>query len=182
MFMLAKVRSVALVGLDAHLIDVEVDIAGGLPQFSVVGLPDATVRESRDRVRAALKNTGFHFPAKKITVNLAPADIKKEGAGLDLAIAIGILLAEEVIGSDALTHRVLVGELSLDGQIKPVSGALSIGLACRKAYDLLVPAPNGAEAAMIEGVAVYGLHSLPEAVAFLRGDLRLEPQQTERER
>ncbi len=98
--MLAKVQSVALVGLDAHLIDVEVDIAGGLPQFSVVGLPDATVRESRDRVRSALKNTGFHFPAKKITVNLAPADIKKEGAGLDLAIAIGILVAEEVIPSD----------------------------------------------------------------------------------
>ena len=112
--MLAKVRSVALVGLDAHLIDVEVDIAGGLPQFSVVGLPDATVRESRDRVRSALKNTGFHFPAKKITVNLAPADIKKEGAGLDLAIAIGILVAEEVIASDSLDTsrargRVVVG-------------------------------------------------------------------------
>jgi magnesium chelatase family protein len=179
--MLAKVRSVALVGLDAHLIDVEVDIAGGLPQFSVVGLPDATVRESRDRVRSALKNTGFHFPAKKITVNLAPADIKKEGAGLDLAIAVGILVAEEVIGPDALTHRVLVGELSLDGQIKPVSGALSISLACRKTYDVLLPAHNSAEAAMIEGVAVYGLHTLPEAVAFLRGELRLEPQQTDRE-
>jgi magnesium chelatase family protein len=170
--MLAKVRSVALVGLDAHLIDVEVDIAGGLPQFSVVGLPDATVRESRDRVRSALKNTGFHFPAKKITVNLAPADVKKEGAGLDLAIAIGILLAEEVIGSDSLTHRVLVGELSLDGQIKPISGALSIGLACRRNYELLLPAHNAAEAAIIDGVAVYGLHTLPEAVGFLRGELR----------
>src|SRR5512142_2555433 len=136
-FMLAKVLSAALVGLDAHLIDVEVDIAGGLPQFSVVGLPDATVRESRDRVRSALKNTGFHFPAKKITVNLAPADIKKEGAGLDLAIAIGILVAEEVISSDSLDRRVLVGELSLDGQINPVSGALSIGLACRREYSLL---------------------------------------------
>src|SRR5262245_40651189 len=128
--MLAKVLSVALVGLDAHLIDVEVDIAGGLPQFSVVGLPDATVKESRDRVRSALKNTGFHFPAKKITVNLAPADVKKEGAGLDLAIAIGILVAEEVISSDRLTGYVLVGELSLDGRVKPVPGALSIGIAC----------------------------------------------------
>jgi len=97
--MLAKVLSAALVGIDAHLIDVdvEVDIAGGLPQFSVVGLPDATVQESRDRVRSALKNTGIHFPAKKITVNLAPAGIKKEGSGLDLAIAIGILVAEEVV-------------------------------------------------------------------------------------
>lgn len=179
--MLAKVRSVALVGLDAHLIDVEVDIAGGLPQFSVVGLPDATVKESRDRVRSALKNTGFHFPAKKITVNLAPADVKKEGAGLDLAIAIGILVAEEVIVTDRLTNRVLVGELSLDGQIKPVWGALSIGLACRKIYDLLLPAQNAAEAAIIEGVAVYGLHTLPETVGFLRGELQIEPQQTDRE-
>ena len=180
--MLAKVRSVALVGLDAHLIDVEVDIAGGLPQFSVVGLPDATVRESRDRVRSALKNTGYHFPAKKITVNLAPADIKKEGAGLDLAIAIGILLAEEVIPPDCLSQRVLVGELSLDGQIKPVSGALSIGLTCRKTYELLLPAHNAAEAAMIEGVGVYGLHTLPQTVGFLRGELRLERQRTDRER
>src|SRR5689334_4524378 len=180
--MLAKVQSVALVGLDAHLIDVEVDIAGGLPQFSVVGLPDATVRESRDRVRSALKNTGFHFPAKKITVNLAPADIKKEGAGLDLAIAIGILVAEDVIAPDSVTHRVFVGELSLDGQIKPVSGALSIGLACRKTYDLLLPAHNCAEAAIIDDVPVYGLHNLPESVGFLRGELRLEPQQSDRER
>jgi magnesium chelatase family protein len=177
--MLAKVLTVALTGLDAHLIDVEVDIAGGLPQFSVVGLPDATVRESRDRVRSALKNTGFHFPAKKITVNLAPADIKKEGAGLDLAIAIGILVAEEVIAAERLDHRVLVGELSLDGQIKPVSGALSIALACRK-HSLLLPAQNGPEAAMIDGVAVYGLHTLPEAVAFLRGECELEPHDADR--
>src|SRR6185295_11423054 len=111
--MLAKVLSAALVGIDAHLIDVEVDISGGLPQFSVVGLPDATVRESRDRVRAALRNTGFSFPVKRITVNLAPAGVKKEGAGLDLAIAIGILIAEEIVPSSAVTGRVLVGDLSL---------------------------------------------------------------------
>src|SRR6187399_2401317 len=111
--MLARVRSAALVGLDAHLIEVEVDISGGLPQFSVVGLPDATVRESRDRVRSALKNTGFSFPIKKITINLAPADLKKEGSGLDLAMAIGILVAEEGIPHDAVKNCVLVGELSL---------------------------------------------------------------------
>ncbi|WP_455244751.1 YifB family Mg chelatase-like AAA ATPase [Petrachloros mirabilis] len=173
--MLAKVRSIALVGLDAFLIDVEVDIAGGLPQFSVVGLPDATVRESRDRVRAALKNTGFHFPAKKITVNLAPADLKKEGAGLDLAIAIGILVAEEVVPADSLNRRVLVGELSLDGQIKKISGALSIGITCRQDYDLLLPAENGHEAAMVEGAKVFPLHTLPEAVGFLKGDLTVSP-------
>jgi magnesium chelatase family protein len=178
--MLAKVLSAAIVGLDAHVIDVEVDIAGGLPQFSLVGLPDATVRESRDRVRAALKNTGFHFPAKKITVNLAPADIKKEGSGLDLAIAIGILVAEEVIPADRLIRQVLMGELSLDGQVKPISGALSIGIACGHHYSLLLPADNGREAAMVEGVMVYPLHTLPEAVAFLRREHSIDPVKTDR--
>lgn len=173
--MLAKVLSAALVGLDAHLIDVEVDIAGGLPQFSVVGLPDTTVRESRDRVRSALKNTGFHFPAKRITVNLAPADIKKEGSGLDLAIAIAILVAEEVIPTERVAGRVFVGELSLDGQIKPIVGALSIGLVCRRAHPLLLPAENAPEAAMVEGVTAYGLHTLPEAVDWLKGTVELEP-------
>lgn len=177
--MLAKVHSVALVGLDAHVIDVEVDIAGGLPQFSVVGLPDATVRESRDRVRSALKNTGFHFPAKKITVNLAPADIKKEGTGLDLAIAIGILVAEDVIPQESLQHRVLGGELSLDGHVKPIPGALSIGLACRRGYSLLLPAESSREAAMVDGVTAYCLHTLPEAVAFLRGECVIEPVQAD---
>lgn len=167
--MLAKVRSAALVGLDAHLVDVEVDISGGLPQFSVVGLPDATVKESRDRVRSALKNTGFHFPAKRITVNLAPAGVKKEGSGLDLAIAIGILVAEEVIPQANLEKCVLVGELSLDGRVKPITGALSFALACRTGHDLLLPTDNGVEAALVQGVNVYPLHTLPEAVEFLRG-------------
>lgn len=173
--MLAKVTSAALVGLDAHLVDVEVDIAGGLPQFSVVGLPDATVKESRDRVRSALKNSGFHFPAKRITVNLAPADLKKEGSGLDLAIAVGILVAEEVLGQEALNRRVLIGELSLDGRVKPVTGSLSFGLACRKGFELLLPAENGPEAALVDGVCVYPIHTLPEAVEFLRGDQGIAP-------
>jgi magnesium chelatase family protein len=173
--MLAKILSAALVGIDAHLIDVEVDIAGGLPQFSVVGLPDATVRESRDRVRSALKNTGFHFPAKRITVNLAPAGIKKEGSGLDLAIAIGILVAEEVIPHQNVRGRVCVGELSLDGNIKAISGALSIGIACRPNHTLLLPAENSQEAAVVQGVTAYPLHTLPEAVAFLKGTVTLDP-------
>lgn len=168
--MLAKVTSAAVVGLEAHLIDVEVDIGGGLPQFSVVGLPDATVRESRDRVRAALKNTGFHFPIKKITVNLAPAGLKKEGSGLDLAIAMGILVAEDVLPAESVERRVLVGELSLDGRIKPIAGALSIGMACRNTHSLLLPAANAPEAAMVDGVSAFPLHTLPEAVEFLRGN------------
>ena len=178
--MLAKVTSAALVGLDAHLVDVEVDISGGLPQFSVVGLPDATVKESRDRVRSALKNTGFHFPAKRITVNLAPAGIKKEGSGLDLAIAIGILVAEDVIPQARLDNLVLIGELSLDGRVKPVTGALSFGLACRKGYELLLPAENGSEAALVEGVSAYPLHTLPEAVEFLKGSQSIAPSLSNR--
>src|SRR5215212_259830 len=178
--MLAKVTSAALIGLDAHLVEVEVDISGGLPQFSVVGLPDATVKESRDRVRSALKNTGFHFPAKRITVNLAPAGIKKEGSGLDLAIAIGILVAEEVIPQSMLEHRVILGELSLDGRVKPIVGGLSFGIACRKGYELLLPAENGPEAALVEGVSAYPIHTLPEAVEFLRGNQLLAPSPSNR--
>ncbi len=167
--MLARLLSAALVGLDAHLVEVEVDIGGGLPQFSVVGLPDATVRESRDRVRAALKNNGFSFPVKKITVNLAPADLKKEGSGLDLAIAVGILVAQEVLPVQAVEGRVLVGELSLDGRVKPVVGALSIGMACSKTQALVLPAENATEAAVVETLTAYPVHTLTEAVEFLRG-------------
>jgi magnesium chelatase family protein len=168
-FVLANVLSAAIVGVDAHLVDVEVDIAAGLPQFSIVGLPDASVRESRDRVRAALKNCGFHFPIKKITVNLAPATVKKEGAGLDLAIALGILTAEEVIPRDAVGQHVFVGELSLDGRLKSISGVLSIGLACRRLHRLLVPADNIGEAAMVDGCEAFPIETLPQAVEFLRG-------------
>ncbi|HJR76598.1 MAG TPA: YifB family Mg chelatase-like AAA ATPase [Nitrospiraceae bacterium] len=178
--MLAKVFSAAIVGLEAYLIDVEVDISGGLPQFSVVGLPDTTVRESRDRVRAALKNSGFQFPVKKITVNLAPAGVKKEGSGLDLAIALAILVAEEVLPAEAVTQRVLVGELSLDGRVKPVSGALSIGLACRPSHSLLVPVENAEEAALADRAPVYPVHTLPEAVEFLRGERPISPTVVDR--
>ena len=166
---LANVLSAAIVGVDAHLVDVEVDLSSGLPQFSIVGLPDATVRESRDRVRAALKNNGFHFPVKKITVNLAPANTKKEGAGLDLAIALGILTAEEIIPIDAVKSYVFVGELSLDGRLKPIPGALSIGILCRHRHRLLISAENAEEAALVEGTAVFPIHTLPEAVEFLQG-------------
>jgi len=184
--MLAKAFSAAVIGLDAHLVEVEADIGGGLPQFSVVGLPDATVRESRDRVRAALKNSGFSFPVKKITINLAPADLKKEGAGLDLAIAVAILMAEEIVPAEAAQNVLLVGELSLDGRIKPIAGALSIAMVCRaargrKARGLVLPAENASEAAIVEGVRVYPIHTLPEAVEFLNGTQTIMPTSLDRE-
>ncbi|MDA0737978.1 MAG: YifB family Mg chelatase-like AAA ATPase [Nitrospirae bacterium] len=173
--MLAKVLSAGLLGLDAHLIEIEVDIGGGLPQFSIVGLPDATVRESRDRVRAALKNTGFRFPPKKITVNLAPAGIKKEGSGLDLGIAIGILVAEEILSQESVENYVFVGELSLDGRVKPITGALSIGMLCQGKQRLIIPVDNGPEAAVLEQAEVYGVHTLPEVLSILNGEQPASP-------
>src|SRR3989304_3597406 len=129
--MLSTVTSSTLYGLDASRVDGEVDMSPGLPMFAIVGLPDAAVKESKERVRAAVKNTGFNFPIRKITVNLAPADIKKEGSGFDLPMALGILAAEEVIKAEALRRYLVVGELSLGGRVKPIKGALSIAVAAR---------------------------------------------------
>ena len=173
--MLAKIQSVGLVGLEANLIEIEVDIGGGLPQFSIVGLPDATVRESRDRVRSALKNTGFHFPAKKITVNLAPAGLKKEGAGLELGIAIGILVAEGVLSQEAVTSYIFVGELALDGRIKAVPGALSMAIATRHPFSLILPHDNASQAAVVDHATVFSVSTLPQVVEFLQGALTLLP-------
>lgn len=131
--MLAKVLSATVVGIEAILVDVEVDIAAGLPQFATVGLPDGAVKESKDRVKAALKNAGYEFPARRITANLAPADIKKEGAAFDLPISIGILAATGVISGERLTQYLLVGELSLDGSLKPVRGCLPVAVAAKQA-------------------------------------------------
>lgn len=171
--MLAKIRSASVVGIDAHLVDVEVDISSrGLPHFSMVGLPDAAVKESRDRVRPALKNIGFNFPLKQITVNLAPADLKKEGSSFDLPVAIGIIAAEGVIDAGLLDGYLFTGELSLDGRIKPVRGALSMAILTKAAglKGLILPKENGPEAAVVSGVDVFGLESLPEVIEFLTGD------------
>ena len=173
--MLAKVHSLGLVGLDANLIEIEVDIGGGLPQFSIVGLPDATVRESRDRVRSALKNTGLRFPPKKITVNLAPAGIKKEGAGLELGIAIGILIAEGILTQECVTSYLFVGELALDGRIKEVPGALSMAMATHAPQALILPQENALQASVVDHATVYGVHTLPQVVEFLQETLTLSP-------
>jgi magnesium chelatase family protein len=170
--MLARALSATLIGIDAYTVEVEVDItAKGLPHFSTVGLPDAAVKESKDRVRAALKNTGFNFPLKQITVNLAPADIKKEGSSFDLPIALGIVMAEGIIASDASLGYLISGELSLDGKIKPIKGALSMALKARDSNlkGLVLPQQNAEEAAVVEGIDVYGFEALPELIEFLRG-------------
>ncbi len=177
--MLAKIHSAALIGIDAHLVDVEVDISSkGLPHFSTVGLPDAAVKESKERVRTALKNTGFNFPLKQITVNLAPAGIKKEGSSFDLPIAIGIIIAEGIIDSDTVDQYLISGELSLDGKIKPVKGALSMALMARdiKLGGMILPKENAKEAAVVKSVKVYGFSHLSELVEFFRGLNEVEPE------
>ncbi len=176
--MLSKVTSASVIGIDAHLVDVEIDITSrGLPHFSMVGLPDTAVKESRDRVRAALKNTGFHFPRKQITVNLAPADVKKEGSSFDLPIAIGIIIAEGVLPPAVVDGYLFTGELSLDGEVKPVRGALSMAIKARDRglNGIILPEQNAPEAAVVKGVSVFGLKSLPDVLLFLQGVKTVPP-------
>jgi magnesium chelatase family protein len=175
--MLSKALSAYVIGIDAHLIEVEVDIAArGLPHFSMVGLPDAAVKESRDRIKAALKNIGFNFPLKQITINLAPADMKKEGSSFDLPIAIGIVSAEGIIPSESLSDYIIAGELSLDGRVKPVKGALPIALEAKRngVKGVILPRENVAEAAVVSGIEVFGMESLPEVIEFLSGVTKKE--------
>ncbi|MDY0384188.1 MAG: YifB family Mg chelatase-like AAA ATPase [Geobacter sp.] len=177
--MLAKVLSATVVGIEAILVDVEVDIAAGLPQFATVGLPDGAVKESKDRVKAALKNAGYEFPARRITANLAPADIKKEGAAFDLPISIGILAATGVISGERLNQYLLVGELSLDGSLKPVRGSLPVAVAAKQAglTGVVLPPENAPEAAVVAGIEVVPAATLAEVVQFLRGEQQLTPHQ-----
>ncbi len=175
--MLARVIGAAVVGVDGLMVQVEVDLAQGLPSFSTVGLAEGAVREAKDRVRAAIRNSGYEFPPRRITVNLAPAAVKKEGTGYDLPIAVGILAAGGLFAHDQLDGTVIAGELSLDGSVRPVPGVLPMALAARQEgmRRLLVPAANVAEAAIVQGLAVYPIERLDQAVAFLAGATVLEP-------
>ena len=167
--MLASLRTAALFGLDACPVQVEVDVSFGMPIFTMVGLPDASVRESRDRVRSAIRNSGFEFPPHRITVNLAPADVRKAGAAFDLPIALGILAASGVVERRQIANLILLGELSLDGSIQPTRGVLPVAAAARRGgiEGLLVPAPNAGEAAIVAGLQIYAVTSLADAVAVL---------------
>ncbi len=175
--MLSKVLSGAVLGVDAYTVEVEVDIALGLPAFSTVGLPDMAVKESRDRVKAAIKNSGFDFPPRRITVNLAPADIKKEGAAFDLPMAIGVLAAQSLVKPDRLSQVLVLGELALDGMVRPIRGALPMAVAGAKAglEGIILPVDNVAEAAVVKRINVYGVQSLSQTVGMLNGELTIEP-------
>ena len=175
--MLGTVYSSSVIGIDAYIVEVEVDISRGLPSFSTVGLAEGAVRESKDRVKAALKNSGYHFPADRITVNLAPADIKKEGSGFDLPIAIGILTATGLIPPSALTDHLIVGELSLDGSIRPIKGALSMAIMTKEVGQkgIYLPSENAMEAGVVGGINVYPVTTLSELVQSLNGIEYLTP-------
>lgn len=179
--MLARVTSGALIGIDAYPVEVEVDIAQGLPQFSTVGLPEGAVKESKDRVKSAIKNSGYDFPARRITINLAPADIRKDGAAFDLPIAIGLLCATGVVAEEQLKNFILLGELSLDGRVKPVRGVLPIAVSARDWGDqaLILPTENAAEGAVVAGPQVYAVRDLGEVVALINGEQQFTPYRCE---
>lgn len=167
--MLFKSASSALLGIEAYVVETEVDIGAGLPDFIIVGLPDASVRESKERVRAALKNCGYDFPSRKVTINLAPADRRKEGPAFDLSIALGHLAYLDVIPAGAGEDLLFMGELALDGRLKPVKGTLSAALCARERgfRGIVVPEANAREASLVAGLEVYGLANLVQAVFLL---------------
>ena len=179
--MLSRVQSAAVLGIDAYLVEVEVDITNGLPSFSVVGLPHGAVREGRERVYPALANAGYSVPLKKVTVNLAPADIRKDGSAFDLPIALGVLAAGGHIPDAPLVGEMILGELGLEGDLRPVRGALSMALAARAAgcKGVILPEANLREAAVVEGIAVRGARTLGDVCAHLSGARPLAPAQVD---
>jgi magnesium chelatase family protein len=174
---LACLRTAAVFGVDAVPVHVEIDVSFGLPSFTMVGLPDASVRESRDRVKAAIRNCGYEFPSQRVTINLAPADVRKAGAAFDLPIALGVLAAAGIIKRREIPDVVLLGELSLDGSIHRARGVLPIAVAARRdgVNAILLPRGNASEAAVVDGLSVWPVVSLDEAVAALNGDRLPQP-------
>ena len=181
--MLAKLRTMAVLGIDAFEIGIEVDIAEMMPGFTIVGLPDGAVRESRERVMSAIKNCGFEFPARKVTVNMAPADMKKEGSSYDLSIAVGLLIASDQIEipPQRLQECIIAGELSLDGSVRPVRGMLSMAIKARECGipSMIIPAECAQEAGVAQGVDVFPVSNLTQTLNFLCGELSIQPHRTD---
>jgi magnesium chelatase family protein len=175
--MASKVLSASLCGIDAFLVEVEVDILPGIPSFSTVGLPDTAVKESKERVRSALRSFGFDLPARKITINLAPADRKKEGSSFDLPIAIGILSYHQIFPSEKLKDFLITGELSLDGRVRGIKGGLAMTFLAKELglKGIILPKENLKEAGLVEEVSIYGVETLGELVDFFRGETEIKP-------
>lgn len=177
--MVAGVNSCSVTGIDGFVVEVEIDISNGLPGFHIVGLPEVSVKESKDRVKAAIKNSGYRFPMEKVVVNLAPADIKKEGAGFDFPIAVAILTACQIISSEQVSSYLICGELSLDGRLKPVRAVLSYALLAREKglKGIIIPAQNADEAAMVQQIEVLGITHLSQLVDYFAGFSDIKPHQ-----
>ena len=175
--MIARILSSAVIGIDAYIVEVEVDISQGLPAFSTVGLPEGAVRESKERVKTSIKNSGYHFPADRITVNLAPADIKKEGSAFDLPMAIGILKATGVIPENTNKKYLIMGELALDGLIRPIKGILPVAITAKDMGldGIFLPIENAMEAAVVKGLNVFPVGTLSQLVEILSGVKNIEP-------
>ncbi len=176
--MIAKVRSAATLGIYAYSVEIEVDVTSGLPQLNIVGLPDVSVKESKERVRSAIRNCGYMFPPDKITVNLAPANIKKEGSAFDLPIALGILAASDIVPADKLEQYIFLGELALDGTLRTFNGAVVIANNLSPSVPFVFPEANAKEAALEKKATVYAARHLNDVIQFLKGDLNLERQPT----
>ena len=176
--MLSIVKSMSLLGLDGYLIYVQVDVSGGLPGWEMVGLPDMSVKESKERVRTAIKNSGYEFQSRKIIVNLAPANTKKEGSFFDLPIAIGILACNEEINRKIPENMAFIGELSLDGKINKVNGILSMCIEAKKLgiKKIIVPKYNAKEASVVNEIEIYGAETLKQVVDFLNGTENIEKE------
>ncbi|MCK4585319.1 ATP-binding protein, partial [candidate division WOR-3 bacterium] len=174
--MISRVRSSAVLGIDAYIVDVETDVSRGIPSFSIVGLPKGAVKESRERVETVVKNMGYSFPPRRITINLAPADVQKEGSAFDLPIAVGILASTGQINPQQLADTAVLGELSLLGTLRPVKGVLPISVAVKEngLRRFLVPEGNAAEAAIVEGIEVIPIRNISEAVRYLNKEINIE--------
>ena len=175
--MLTTVLSAATYGINAYLIEIETNIENTVPNFFMVGLPDNAVKESRERVATAIKNSAYTYPNKRITINLAPADVKKEGSSYDLPIAIGMLASSGQVSEARLKDFIILGELSLEGTLRPIHGALPITFELKKKgiRGIILPKQNANEAAMVEGIDVYGVETLSEAVDLLEGKSEITP-------
>jgi magnesium chelatase family protein len=179
--MLAKILSSAVIGIDAYIVEVEIDIAQGLPSFATVGLPEGAVRESKERVKAAIKNSGYHFPSDRITVNLAPADIKKEGSAFDLPMALGILAATDLVDKVSYEGHLFLGELSLDGLLRPIKGVLPVAMTAKEMglKGVFLPTENANEAGVVQGLNIFPVRSLSDVVEALRNGKEILPFKAE---
>ncbi len=182
--MMAQVLTAGVLGVDGYLVEVEVDISNGLPKEVIVGLPDTTVKESRDRVKTAIENSDFMYPIDRLTINLAPASVKKEGATFDLPMALGILAASEQIQKETLAQTLFLGELALDGRLRAVKGVLSVAMFCRqqKIPRLILPKENAAEASVVEGIKIIAVENLRQTVAYLNEEIELSAQKFDRQK